>query len=165
MSRPLRAGFHTRPNEDGDAPIIDSLLSDRSGSALSARQGKLLHESLQAADERIDALSLKAVTIASPVPGDKVPLFFAGEAITLQRLTSVLAGTATPSVSFTLRHGTDFSGVGVDVVNGGVTVTSVTTGLDVTVFDNPVIPEGAWLWLLVTAVGGSVSAFNTTLAF
>jgi hypothetical protein len=165
MSRQLRAGFNTRPNEDGDAPVIDSLNSDRPGSALSARQGRILGESLQAAGARIDALSLKAVTIAAPAPGDKLPLFFAAEAVTLRRLTSVVAGSGDPSVSFVLRYGADFSGTGVDVVSGGVTANSATTGVNLDVFDNPAVPQGAWLWLLVTGVAGDVSAFNATLAF
>jgi hypothetical protein len=165
MSRQLRAGFNTRPNEDGDAPVIDSLNSDRPGSALSARQGRILGESLQVAGARINALSLKALTIATPVPGDKVPLFFAAEAVTLRRLTSVVAGSGNPSVNFALRYGADFSGSGADVVTGGITANSTTAGVDLEVFDNPAIPRNTWLWLLVTGVNGDVSAFNATLAF
>jgi hypothetical protein len=165
MSRQLRAGFNTRPSEDGDAPIIDSLNSDRPGSALSARQGRILSESLQTTGARVNALSLKALTISAPAIEDKVPLFFAGEAVTLRRLTSIVAGSDSPSVSFALRYGADFSEPGVDVVVGGVSANSTTTGVDLSAFDNPVIPPGAWLWLLVTGVEGSVSAFNATLAF
>ena len=164
MSRQNRAGFNTRPDEDADSPVVDNLLSTRTASALSARQGSLLHSMVQGLEGRVGASALKSLTISAPVPGDKVPLFYAFEALTLTRLQAVVAG-ASPSVSFTLRHGADLSGAGTEVVVGGLTVTSTTTGLDVDSFDSPVVPEGAWLWLDVTATSGTVSTFSASLGF
>lgn len=164
MSRQNRAGFSVQPDDDADSPVIDALTSTRADSALSARQGRVLFELLQQLQEQSGALSTKALTITAPIAGDKVPLFYVEESITLQRLNAVVSGS-TPSVAFLLRYGPDFSATGTEVSDAGFTVANTTSGLEVTTFDRPVVPDGSWLWLVVSGVSGTVTTFNASLAF
>lgn len=162
MSKQNRAGFNTVPNEDSNAPIIDSLLSTRTGSALSARQGNVLLEMVQEAESQALVLAAKSVTILAPSAPAKKPLFKVRETTVLQEIESLVAG-ASPSMTFSVRFGPDYSQAGTEVVTGGITVTSTTTGLQTTVFDNAVIPAESWVWLTVDALGGTVTDANVTL--
>lgn len=83
MSRQLRAGFNTRPNEDGNAPIIDALNSDRTGSALSARQGRILNETVQALSTAVDGLldsGLIGIFVGPDPPDDQTILWLQTDA-------------------------------------------------------------------------------------
>lgn len=83
----------------------------------------------------------------------------------IKRITAVLDGGSTPSVTFTIRHGTDRSAAGTEVVTGGSVVTSITSGDLITVFNNPEVPVNSHLWVEITAVSGSPDAVNVTVYF
>lgn len=70
-----------------------------------------------------------------------------------------LDGSSTPSVTFTLKYGTDIAAAGTEVVTGGTTVTS-TTVTSVVAFNNHVIDAGSILWLEVTAKSGTVQSMQ-----
>lgn len=162
MSRANRAGFNTIPNDDADAPIIDSLLSTRTGSALSARAGNELFELVSQAQDQATSLAPKAVTVPNPVAPLQLPLLYVFEPVEVIGIFSIVLG-AGPSVTFSLRYGTDITS-GTEVVTGGITQTNTTTGSVTSSFNSPVIQGPSQIWVEISAVSGTVTCFHTTIA-
>jgi hypothetical protein len=107
----------------------------------------------------------KGVTIESPTGTEDVSLFFTDAAITVTQLNAVLVGSSTPSVTWTVRHGTDRSATGNEVVTSGTTTTSTTTGSEVTSFNDATIPAGSFVWLETTAQSGTVDSISVTITY
>lgn len=107
----------------------------------------------------------KSITLTNPTNSEKLLLFFTDVELTLAQIRSVLIGSSTPSVTFSLRYGTDASGAGTEVVSGGITCTNTTTGLSTTSFTNGVIPANTFVWLTTSAVSGSVTALHVSVTF
>jgi hypothetical protein len=106
----------------------------------------------------------KAITIGYPSNAEKIALFFTDEAMTLAQIRSIVTGS-TPSATFSIRYGADFSAAGTEVVTGGITTTNTTTGLSTTVFDNGIIGADNFIWLTTTATSGTVDQLSVTLLF
>ena len=107
----------------------------------------------------------KAVTVELPTNAEDISLFHSDVAITITKMVAVLTGSATPSVTWTVRQGTDRSAAGTEVVTGGTTTTSVTTGSVVTSFNDATCPANSFLWLETTAKSGTVDTFNLTIYY
>jgi hypothetical protein len=107
----------------------------------------------------------KSVSIANPTTTEKVALFFTTSAQTVSQIRSAVFGSNTPSVTFSIRYGTDLSTAGTEVDVGGITVTNTTTGLSTTTFDNASIPANNWVWLTTSAKSGTVDALNVSITF
>jgi hypothetical protein len=143
---------------DKTAPVgADSvMISD------SAASGALKESTLK---QVLDVLPLtKAVTIESPTSSEDITLFFTDVAITVVQLNAVCVGS-TPSVTYTIRHGSDRSATGNEVVTSGSTTTSTTTGDEVTSFNDATIPADSWVWLETTAQSGTVASLNVTIKY
>lgn len=107
----------------------------------------------------------KSVTLANPTNSEKLLLFFTDAPLTLAQIRSVLIGSSGPSVTFSLRYGTDVSASGTEVVTGGITCTSTTSGVGTTSFNSGAIPASNFVWLTTSAVSGNVSALHITITF
>jgi len=81
-----------------------------------------------------DDILSKSITVESPTATEDLNIFFTNLAITITEIRAVVRGS-TPSVTWTVRHGTDRSAVGAEAVTGGTTTTSQMTGSDVTTYD------------------------------
>lgn len=113
-----------------------------------------------------DIVFTKAITIESPTSSEDITLFFTDDAITVTQLNAVLAnGSATPSVTWTIRHSTDRSATGNEVVTSGTTTTSITSGSEVTSFNDATIPAGSWVWLETTAQSGTVPELSVSVEY
>lgn len=111
-------------------------------------------------------INVKAITIENPTGGEDITMFFTDVAITITQLNAIVAnGSATPSVTWTIRHGTDRSAVGAEVVTSGTTTTSASTGSEVTSFDDATIVAGSWIWIETTAQSGTVPELNVTIEY
>lgn len=109
---------------------------------------------------------VKAITVESPTATEDLTMFFTDDAITVTQLNAVLAnGSATPSVTWTIRHSTDRSATGNEVVTSGTTTTSITTGSEVISFNDATIPAGSWVWLETTAQSGTVPELCVTVEY
>jgi hypothetical protein len=106
----------------------------------------------------------KAITIESPTSSEDITLFFTDDAITITQLNAVCVGS-TPSVTYTIRHGSDRSATGNEVVTSGSTTTSTTMGDEVTSFNDATIAAGSWVWLETTAQSGTVGTVNITIEY
>ena len=77
-----------------------------------------------------------------------------------------MLGSATPSVTWTIRHhATDRSNAGNEVVTGGTTTTSTTSGDDVTSFNDATIPADSFVWLETTAQSGTVDELSVSMIY
>jgi hypothetical protein len=111
---------------------------------------------------------LRGLFVENPATDDEDPIFFTHVAITLSELRTIINGGASPSVDWTIRFSADASDrtAGTEVIVGGSTSTSKTTGDSETSFDNGTIPANVFVWLLLTDVttGADVpDSFDVTL--
>ena len=106
----------------------------------------------------------KSITIENPSASEDISFFYTDVAITIQEMKAVLSGT-TPSLTWTVRHSTDRSATGNEVVTGGTTTTSTTTGDTITSFDDPSIPANSFVWIETTGVSGSVISAHLSVTF
>ncbi len=114
--------------------------------------------------EQTDLGLLKSITVENPTAAEDISMFFCNKAITIAEMRAVVRGT-TPSQTWTIRHGTDRNAVGAEVVTGGTTTTSQTTGSDVTAFNDPTIVVDSFVWLETTAQTGTVDELAITLFY
>jgi hypothetical protein len=108
---------------------------------------------------------VKAITVESPTATEDISMFFTDDAVTVTQLNAVLRGSSTPSVTWTIRHSTDRSAAGNEVVTSGTTTTSTTTGSEVTSFNDATIPAGSFVWLETSAQSGTVDELNVIIEF
>ena len=107
----------------------------------------------------------KSLTVESPTSTEDTSMFFTDEAITVTKMAAVLRGSSTPSVTWTIRHSTDRSATGNEVVTSGTITTSTTTGSVVTSFNDATIPANSYVWLETTAQSGTVDEINLTIKY
>jgi hypothetical protein len=107
----------------------------------------------------------KAVSIAQPTSSENVMLFFTNVSLTLAQIRSVVRGSSSPSITFTLRYGTDRSASGTEVVTGGTVCSNTTSGVATTSFTNATIPANNFVTLRTTASSGVVDELSVTLLF
>lgn len=107
----------------------------------------------------------ESVFVASPGASEDVYVFFTPVAITVSEMRAVLRGSSTPSVTWTIRHSSDRSAAGNEVVTSGTTTTSTTTGSDVTSFNDATIPADSFIWFETTAQSGTVDEIGVTIVY
>jgi hypothetical protein len=107
-----------------------------------------------------------SATIESPTSSEKVVLGFTTVPLTVSAIRSVLpGGSSTPSVTFSIRYGTDVSGSGTEVVTSGITTTNTTTGTNTTSFNSASIAAGNFIWITTSAKSGTVPQLHVTVQF
>jgi hypothetical protein len=109
------------------------------------------------ADDRI------GLTVECPRLNDKFTLFKTFEEITIKQLDFVLEGIT--DVTVVVGFDPDRSVAGTRVINAGTLVNNTTTGQEVLVFDNPVIPVGNWVWVEVIAITDEPTEVNVSVVY
>jgi len=107
----------------------------------------------------------KTIIVELPSNSEDLSFFFTNIPITITEIRAVLVGNTSPSVTWTIRHGTDRSAVGAEVVTGGTVTTDTTVGSDVTTFDDPTIVADSHVWFETTAKSGTVDSIIVTLFY
>jgi len=105
------------------------------------------------------------ISVENPTGTEDISIGFTNEAITITEIRAVLIGSATPTVTWTVRHGTDRSAAGAEAVTGGTITTSVSTGSDVTSFNDATIVANSFLWLETTNQGGTVTEIHISIIY
>lgn len=108
---------------------------------------------------------IKAVTVKTPAGSTEGAVFFTMDALTISQLTAVLVGSSTPSVSWTLRHSTDRSATGNEVITAGSTTTSTTTGHLLLSFNDATVPASSFIWIEFAGVSGTVDEFHLSIEY
>jgi hypothetical protein len=104
------------------------------------------------------------LTVESPSDSEDISIFKAPADISITEMTAVVRGS-TPSVTWTVRHSTDRSAAGNEVVTSGTTTTSASTGSVVTSFNDATIPDGSFVWFETTATSGTIEEIHLTIEF
>lgn len=104
----------------------------------------------------------KSLTIAYPVAGDNLTLFYTQVSTTLIQVAAVLRGTSSPSVTYALKYAADRSSSGT-AATLSTTVSSTTTASIATLQNMP-IPANSFLWLEVSSISGNPTELNITVA-
>lgn len=100
------------------------------------------------------------LTVDALAEGMNYGLGFAENAFTISRIRAVHVGTTdTPSILLQVYHGTDRSS-GTAVVTAGTTVTSATTGSNITTFDSATVAAGSFLWITTASKSGTTDKFE-----
>jgi len=108
----------------------------------------------------------KSITLDNPGTAEKVPMFFTPSQIVINRIQSVIGiSTVGTGITFSIRYGADLSAAGTEVVTGGVSVASTTTGTSITSFNNATVPANNFVWITTSAISGSPTFLHATLVF
>jgi len=99
-------------------------------------------------EEDVVKYFLYTITVESPASDEDLTIGFTNRNITISEMRAVIVGGS--SVTWTVRHGTDRSATGNEVVTGGTTTTSDSSGSDVTTFDDATIIQDSFIWLETT---------------
>ena len=105
------------------------------------------------------------MTIEDPSAVENLTWWRTTKAITLATLSACIRGSASPSLSFNVRHGLSRSGSGTEIITGGVTIGDTDTGTAITSFDDPTIPANSWLWATTSDKDGAVDELALSLDF
>lgn len=103
------------------------------------------------------------LSLEDPTASEDFTLCFGFAAFTIQEMQAVLVGSSSQTVTWTVRHTLERDDTGIEVVTSGTTTTSITTGDNVTSFNDATVPTDSFLWLETTAQGGTVSEFHLTI--
>jgi hypothetical protein len=109
------------------------------------------------ADQRV------GLTVECPRLNDKFTLFKTTQEITVQQIDFVLEGAT--DVTIVVGFDPDRSVAGTRVINAGTLVNNTTTGQEVLVFDNAVIPVGNWWWVEVIAITLTPTEVNVSVVY
>ena len=104
----------------------------------------------------------QSLTVAYPVAGDNLTLFYTQASTTLTQVAAILVGTSTPSVTYSLKYAANRSAAGT-AATASTTVTSTTTASTATLQNMP-IPANNFLWLEVSAISGNPTELSITVA-
>lgn len=102
----------------------------------------------------------RSITIAGPLLNDSFTLFRTTRETTINSVVGLVSGG---SVTYELRYAADRTTVGT-LATVSDTVTNTTTGDAATVQNQP-IPAARYVWVVITAVTGTVTEFNLSIAF
>jgi hypothetical protein len=112
-------------------------------------------------NSRINNSDYKFVTLIGPTDSDEFAIGRYPVQTTITKLVGVIEGGT--SCNYSIRYDSDRSAAGTEVVTGGSTVSSTTTGDEVTSFNSAVIPPGSWIWLEMNSVSGTVEELNVSI--
>lgn len=150
-------------------PITESDISDLGSYITASSTDTLTNKTLDGEGTgnsfKNGATLTKSITIESPTSSEDISMFYTPVAITVTEMVAVLVGSSTPSVTWTVRHSTDRSAVGNEVVTSGTTTTSTTTGSVVTSFNDATIPADSFVWVETSASSGTVNSIQISLEY
>jgi hypothetical protein len=104
----------------------------------------------------------KSLTIAYPMPGDNLTLFYTQIPTELTQVAAIVRGTDTPSVTYQLKYASDRSAAGTSAT-ASAAVTSTTTAVTASLEHQP-IPANNFLWLEVSAISGNPTELSVTVS-
>jgi len=101
--------------------------------------------------------NVRGITIYDPTNVEDVTMYYTSGSLVINEVLGVLRGSASPSVTVTLRHSSDRNATGTVIVNAQA-VTSTTTAQSLTISGGSVtVPDNNFIWLETTARAGTVT--------
>lgn len=112
------------------------------------------------------ASNLHVITVESPTDTENIPVFIANAAITISAVYSFLRGSASPSLTWNFRHGTDPSAAGADLFTSAQVTTSTSSiTTDNSGFSDATLASGEALWLVTSSKSGTVTQGHWTVEY
>jgi hypothetical protein len=108
--------------------------------------------------------AIKCMTLENPLTNDFITWFFSDVQITVEQLNYIVSGGTSASVTTLFAPDRNILGATALVTAGNVVPTSI-SGVEVTTFDNAVIPAGSWIFMVITVATGTPSEFHATMKF
>lgn len=112
----------------------------------------------------VETLS-KSTTVEDPLATENIGFFFTSIAITVTQLNDVVVGSATPSLTWNLRHATARNEGSPNDLFSSNRVTTSESGAETTSFDDATIPAGSWIWIISSAQSGTVDEITITVLY
>ena len=113
---------------------------------------------------KLNELQSKTKVLESPGSSENAYFFYTDKAITVQKVAYALRGSS-PSVTFDIVYHTDRSSGSPSELFGSNVVGTSTTGTTTTSFSDATIPAGSYVWILTSAVSGTITEIGITLTF
>ena len=110
----------------------------------------------------ISPIHSKTLTVETPGGAESITMFFTDEAITVEKIVCVLAGTI-PSVTWGLNHATLRNAAGTSIVTG--TTTDLSSGATITTFADATVPADSHIWFVTTATSGTITSLSLTVQY
>lgn len=104
----------------------------------------------------------KSLTIAYPVAGDNLTLFYTQSNTTLLQVAAILRGSGSPSVTYSLKYAANRSSAGT-AATLSTTVSSTTIAALATLQNMP-IPANNFLWLEISSISGNPTELSITVS-
>lgn len=142
---------------------VGGTMVDATGEVTIDSTSKTLNFYDGAVEAVLTPIQSKSITIESPGAAEDVSMFYTDDAITITKMVFVITGST--SATTTIRHHTDRSNAGNEVVTGGTTANSTTTGNVVTSFNDATVPADSFIWLETTALSGTPTSLNVTIFY
>lgn len=100
-----------------------------------------------------------------PSASENFTMLKVDELVVVEKIFAVLRGTNDPSVHWSIRHAASRDDEGAEVIEFGTTTAGTSGGDTLTVFDNPTISGGSWIWLATSGTIGGVTEELTVQMF
>lgn len=110
----------------------------------------------------------RSLTISNPGASENLFCFKMEQRdVTITKITAVLQGSSSPSVTWSIQHGTDRSQAGTTVVSTTTNVGNggTTTGHVVTSFSDPTVASTEFVWVTTSAYAGIVNALHLLIDY
>lgn len=115
------------------------------------------------ADGPAGSPSPRSMMLVEPQPTDNITFFYTTPELSIASIRAVLVGTESPSVTYSVYSGSNRSTV-VDTHVDAAVLTNTTSGALATLVDS-VIQANSWVWVVISAVSGTVSSVSVNLEF
>ncbi len=143
--------------------ISGDSITDFAGTGLTVGSGVL---NAQVAGTDFEKSLAKHFSLEDPISGEDRTWFYTNIAITVVAVEGVLAGgTSTPTIDVSVMHHTDRSDGTPNTAVDDQTVTSITTGDDLTLDTDVTIPAASFVWVETTDQSGTVPELALTLRY
>ena len=107
-------------------------------------------------------IATRSFILDNPSASSNRKILRTSNAVTVTRITATVRGSSSPTCTFSIVFGTDRTTATGTLVSS-TTVTNTTTGQDLTLLLNGVIPANNHVWVQVSGVGGGLSELELDL--
>ncbi len=158
----------TQPTQhEGHLTIKDNSLASTPSSGnvvLGANNDALYEKTDGSVVNKLYELQSKSKVLESVSSSENTFFFYTDKAITVQKVAYALTGSS-PSVTFDIHFHTDRSSGSPSELFGTNVVGTSTTGTTTTSFNDATIPAGSYVWIVTSAVSGTITEIGITLTF
>lgn len=112
----------------------------------------------------------KGITIPEPTTADDFKLDYVERAVTITKVVITVVGSATPSCTVDIHHGTSRNAAGNALITSPTASTEAgnsaeSTGHVITSFNDATVPALSHIWVEIDAVSGTVDAVEVTVFY